>query len=274
MSSLIAYAIPVMLGFLLLELAISLWRKNSWYHRSDSLACLAMGIGNVIIAAAFKTVSLGCLFWLYENYRLTTLPSDLWWAWLLLFLGEDFCYYWFHRLHHEVRFMWAAHVNHHSSEYFNFAVALRQSWTTPMTGFLFWAPLVLIGFHPLMVLTQKAISLIYQFFIHTQAVQRLGPLEWVFNTPSHHRVHHGSNPQYIDRNYGGILIIWDRLFGSFEPEKAPVQFGLTRNLGSFNLITIAFHEWKAMFAEFRSAKDWATRVRSVLGRPGVKVAAN
>lgn len=259
-----------MLGFLLLELFISLRRKNNWYEKRDSFACLAMGIGNVLIAAAFKFISLGCLFWLYEHARIGTISSTAWWAWVLLIFAEDFCYYWFHRAHHEVRFLWAAHVNHHSSEYFNFAVALRQSWTTPLTGFLFWAPLVLIGFHPLMVLTAKAISLIYQFFIHTHLVGRMGPLEWVLNTPSHHRVHHGSNPQYIDRNYGGILVIWDRLFGSFEPEGETVRYGLTKNIGSFNPIKIAFHEWQAIAADLSSGNGWRQNLKSVFGRPSPK----
>ncbi len=144
------------------------------------------------------------------------MPADRWWTYVVLFLADDFAYYWFHRIHHEVRVFWASHVVHHSSQHYNLSTALRQTWT-PMTALPFWAGLALLGFQPWMILTQQAISLIYQFWIHTERIGRLpAPIEYVFNTPSHHRVHHGSNEIYLDRNYGGILIIWDRLFGTFQ----------------------------------------------------------
>ena len=132
---------------------------------------------------------------------------------------------------------------------------------------MFWWPLALLGFHPLMILTQQAVSLLYQFWIHTRTIDRLGPLEWVLNTPSHHRVHHGANPEYLDRNYGGILIIWDRLFGSFEPERAPVRYGLVHNIETHNPLRIAFHEWAAMLRDARKARGWRARLRQLLGRP-------
>jgi sterol desaturase/sphingolipid hydroxylase (fatty acid hydroxylase superfamily) len=187
---------------------------------------------------------------------------------VLLFFAEDFCYYWFHRFHHEVRFFWAAHVNHHSSRYFNLSTALRQSWTTPITGPIFWVPLALLGFHPFMILTAQAVSLIYQFWIHTELIGRLGPLERVLNTPSHHRVHHGANVEYLDRNYAGILIVWDRLFGSFEPERAPVDYGLTKNIRTFNPVQIAFHEWQGMFRDVLRARSWREAAQFLLQPPG------
>ena len=221
MSRLIAYAVPFFIALLLLEVQLAKRRLPpgaKGYQRRDTWASLSMGVANVVIAALTKAAAVGLFFAAYQLrfFDLGTGPG----AWVLLFFAEDFCYYWFHRFHHEVRFFWAAHVNHHSSRYFNLSTALRQSWTTPLTGPIFWVPLALLGFHPFMILTAQAISLIYQFWIHTELIGRLGPLEWVFNTPSHHRVHHGANVEYLDRNYGGILIVWDRLFGSFEPERS------------------------------------------------------
>jgi sterol desaturase/sphingolipid hydroxylase (fatty acid hydroxylase superfamily) len=267
MSQIIYFSIPVFLLSIAAELLYARQTKQALYEWHDTLACLAMGLGNVIISAAWKALAWGVLFaWLYQH-RLFEIPMTAWWAWALILVVEDFCYYWFHRLHHEIRFMWAAHVNHHSSEHLNLAVALRQSWTTPFTGMLFWAPLALLGFHPLMILTQQAISLLYQFWIHTQAIKTLGPLEWVMNTPSHHRVHHGSNPQYLDKNYAGIFIVWDRLFGTFEPEREPVRYGLTHNINTFNPVRIAFHEWAAIWRGARKAGTLRAALYQVFGRP-------
>ncbi|MGH8530490.1 MAG: sterol desaturase family protein [Nevskiales bacterium] len=267
MSALIYFSIPAFLLLIGGELWYARASRQQLYEWRDSMACLTMGLGNVIISAAWKALAMGALFaWIYQ-YRWFEIPANTWWSWALLIVLEDFFYYWFHRLHHEIRFMWAAHVNHHSSQRFNLAVALRQSWTTPMTGFIFWAPLALIGFHPLMIITQQAISLLYQFWIHTESIKKLGPLEWVMNTPSHHRVHHGSNPQYIDRNYAGIFIVWDKLFGSFEPEVEKVKYGLTRNVQTFNPIMIAFHEWVAMWRGFWRCKTWRGRFSQLFGRP-------
>lgn len=266
MSWLIYASIPAFLILIGFELLYQRRTGRDLYEWRDSWACLAMGLGNVFIAAGWKALTFGLFYWIYENHRWFTAPVNVWWSWALLLVAEDLCYYWFHRLHHEVRFMWAAHVNHHSSERYNLAVALRQSWTTPMTGFLFWTPLAFLGFHPAMILTQQAISLLYQFWIHTQAIDRLGPLEWVMNTPSHHRVHHGSNPQYLDKNYGGIFIIWDRLFGSFAPEREKVVYGLTHNIQTHNPLKIASHEWIAMWQGFRRCKTWRGRFSQLFGR--------
>jgi sterol desaturase/sphingolipid hydroxylase (fatty acid hydroxylase superfamily) len=267
MDVIILWSIPVFLVSIATELAYAHGvLKLPVYEWKDSLACLAMGLGNVIIAGAFKLVTLGAFFFAYQ-FRLFTIPVDTWWAWVAIFFAEDFCYYWFHRVHHEVRLFWAAHVNHHSSERYNLAVALRQSWTTPFTGFMFWMPLALLGFHPLMIMTQQAISLLYQFWIHTQAIGRLGPLESVLNTPSHHRVHHGSNPQYLDRNYAGILIIWDKLFGSFEPEGEKVAYGLTKNIHTFNPLQIAVHEFVAIWRDFRAVHGWRRKLRAIFASP-------
>ncbi|MBL8626709.1 MAG: sterol desaturase family protein [Myxococcales bacterium] len=270
-SVLIYLAIPVFLITLAIEAAWARRRKGDpriiGYATKDTFASLAMGLGNVGIAAVTKLGTFALMTWLYQ-YRVATLPN-LWWTWVLLFFAEDFCYYWFHRASHEVRALWAAHVNHHSSEHYNLSTALRQSWTTPLTAPAFWLVLPLLGFAPWMVFTQQAISLLYQYWIHTEAIDRLpAPLEFVFNTPSHHRVHHGSNPEYLDRNHGGILIIWDRLFGTFAPERARVRYGLTENIRTFKPHVIAFHEWIAMARDAWRAPSWRAAVGYVLRPPG------
>ncbi len=169
---------------------------------------------------------------------------------LVLMILQDFFYYWFHRASHRIRWMWAAHVVHHSSENMNFSTAFRQSLMYPLAGmWLFWIPLVIIGFDPKWVVFVVLLNLGLQFFVHTQWIRSLGPLEWVLNTPSHHRVHHGVNAQYIDKNYAGILIIWDRMFGTFEPEVEEVRYGISKPVNSFNPITVTFAEWKDMFRD-------------------------
>lgn len=185
-----------------------------------------------------------------------------------LMLGQDFCYYWFHRASHRVRWMWAAHVVHHSSENMNFSTAFRQSLMYPLAGmWVFWLPLVVIGFDPNWVVFVVLLNLGLQFFVHTQAVKSLGPLEWIFNTPSHHRVHHGRNPQYIDKNYAGILIIWDKLFGTFEPEVDTVIYGITKPVNSFNPLKVTFSEWRDMFIEASAARLSFKQRLSILFAP-------
>jgi len=261
------YAVPAFIGLMLVELAVcSLGGNYRGYERRDTFASLAMGIGNRVIYAVIGAALLAFQLALYEH-RLFDLGWS-WWVWVICFFAEDFTYYWFHRCSHEVRFLWAAHENHHSSERYNLSTALRQSWTTPFTTALFYWPLSLLGFHPLMVMTCTVVSLLYQFWIHTEVIDRIGWFERFFNTPSHHRVHHGSNVEYLDRNHAGILILWDRLFGTFEPEGAPVRYGLTKNIHSFNLLTIAFHEWEAIARDVRRAANWRIALGYIFMPPG------
>jgi sterol desaturase/sphingolipid hydroxylase (fatty acid hydroxylase superfamily) len=200
--------------------------------------------------------------WLYQH-RLLTLPMGAWWVWGLCFFADDITYYWFHRISHESRWFWASHSVHHSSEHYNLSVSLRQTWTGTVSGsFLFWAWMPFVGFHPAMVLFMQSVSLIYQFWIHTEAIGRLPPwFEAVFNTPSHHRVHHGSDEEYLDRNYAGTLIVWDRLFGSFYTERQTPRYGLTHPVGTDNPLRIAFHEWAGIWRDLRCARS----AREVLG---------
>ncbi len=275
MSNLVLYAIPAFIALIVLEV---IWARRSGgadvvgYELRDTTASLSMGIANVVVSAGAKLVSIPFFAFLYEH-RVAELGqpfsrSDVWWSWLVLLVAEDFCYYWFHRTHHEVRLFWAAHVNHHSSRHYNLSTALRQALLTPLTGPIFWAPLALLGFPPWMVLTAQAWSLLYQFWLHTEAVRNLGPLEYIFNTPSHHRVHHGKNVRYLDKNHGGIFIIWDRLFGTFEREGERVIYGLTKDIETFNLVRIGFHEWAAIAADVRRAPGLRAKLGYIFAPPG------
>lgn len=269
----IVWAIPFFFVTMGLEWRLSLGRRIRGYHLRDSVASLTMGVGYLLLSIATKGVTMGGYLWLYEHGRLFTLQTEASTtlaAFLLLLVAEDFVYYWFHRLHHEVRILWAAHVTHHSSDHYNLSTALRQSWTSIVTGFPFWAPLALLGFHPKWILLQQTISLVYQYWIHTELLPKLGPLEWVMNTPSHHRVHHGRNPLYLDRNHGGIFIIWDRLFGTFEPEVQPVDFGITVPLCSYNPVVIAFHEWRDALRDAARTKSLREGLRVLFMPPGYR----
>lgn len=265
----IYYAIPFFLLTVVLEWAIVRREQSEGvgYEAKDAAASISMGLGNLAVTVSIKALTLG-FFVFVSEFALFEMPMNAWWAWLLLFVVEDFCYYWFHRAGHEVRFFWAAHVNHHSSTHYNLSTALRQSWTTPLTGPLFWAPLPLLGFSVEMILIAQSVSLLYQYWLHTELIGKMGAFGWVFNTPSHHRAHHGRNVEYLDRNYAGILIVWDRLFGTFEPEVAAVDYGLTKNLETFNPVRIAFHEWAAMFLDIAKAKTWRGRLGYLLLAPG------
>ena len=239
------------------------------YEARDAATSLVMGLGSTIAGVAAAGVIAATTLWVYQH-RLFTIPVTAVWAWLLLFLLEDLTYYWFHRLSHERRIWWASHVNHHTSQHYNLTTALRQTWTGGVAGtWLLWMPLALLGCSPWMIATQTGISLVYQFWIHTEAIGRMpAPFEAVFNTPSHHRVHHARNPRYLDSNYAGILIVWDRLFGTFEPELAqePPRYGVVKNLGDFNILRAAFHEWIAIGQDVARAPRHA--LGYVFGPPG------
>ncbi len=270
MAELILYAIPAFVLLLVVELLAFRYARDEelvGYELRDTRTSLVMGGGSVAINTVWKLVVIAVYAGLYELTPLR-MPAGEWWTYVLLFFADDLAYYWFHRIHHEVRVFWASHVVHHSSEHYNLSTALRQTWT-PMTALPFWAPLALLGFAPWMILLQQAISLIYQFWIHTERLTRLpAPLEYLFNTPSHHRVHHGSNEMYLDRNYGGILIVWDRLFGSFQGESERPRYGLTKNIDTFRPTRVAFHEFAALAHDLRSANDWRERLSFIFREPG------
>ncbi len=271
MSAVLYYAIPFFV--LLLAVEFLSYRHldhdddRPGYELRDTRTSLGMGIGNVAVNVVWKFAVVAVYAALYELTPLR-IPAEAVWAWVALFFADDLAYYWFHRVSHENRVFWASHVVHHSSQHYNLSTALRQTWV-PMTALPFWLPLPLLGFPPWMVLLAQSWSLIFQFGLHTERIGRLPrPLESVLNTPSHHRVHHGSNDAYLDKNYGGILIVWDRLFGTYVPETERVRYGLTTNLTTFNPVVVAFHEYVALWRDLRAAPDWRTRGRLLYHGPG------
>lgn len=241
------------------------------YRLNDTVASLAMQVGNIAMNLMMAGIVFAGLAAVYK-VRLFTISPTAVWAWVVIFFLDDFCYYWFHRISHECRFWWAAHVNHHSSQQYNLSTALRQSWTgVPVGTWTPWIPLAFLGFPPEMILAQQGFNLFYQFWIHTEVVRRMPAwFEYLFNTPSHHRVHHGSNPLYLDRNYAGVLMVWDRLFGTFvaERDEEPVRYGIVHNIETFNPLRIAFHEWAAIAREVFVARSLREAIGIVFGPPG------
>ncbi|MGE0828246.1 MAG: sterol desaturase family protein [Hyphomonadaceae bacterium] len=265
----VTLAIPFFVALIFLEMLYVRASGKGAYEARDAAASLAMGLGNSILGGVFASAVLAVHYFVYQ-FRLFDIPWA-WWSMLLCFFAEDFTYYWFHRVSHERRWFWASHVIHHSSQHYNLTTALRQTWTNALGfAFIFWLPLSFVGFPPLMILLFSGISLVYQFWIHTEAISRLGPLESVFNTPSHHRVHHATNPRYLDANYAGVLIIWDKLFGTFAPEREDDRphYGIISNLGSFNPLRIAFHEWAGIWRDVTHAKNAGEAVGYLFGPPG------
>ena len=270
MSEVLYYAIPFFVLLLVVE-ALTYRHLQSdglvGYELADTRTSIAMGLGNVAVNALWKLVVVAIYAALYELTPLRLDPGD-WWVWVLLFFADDLAYYWFHRVSHESRVFWASHVVHHSSQHYNLSTAVRQTWV-PMTYLPFWLPLPLLGFPPWTVLLAQSWSLIYQFGLHTERIGKLPrPLEAILNTPSHHRVHHGANEQYLDRNYGGILVVWDRLFRSFEPEGERVRYGLTTNIETHNVLRVAFHEYAAIGRDLKRARGWRRRASILLRGPG------
>ncbi len=270
MHDLILYAIPAFVLLLVVEtisFRLDPDRDLMGYDTRDAATSLSMGLANVVIAAFWGLVVIAVYAGLYHLSPLR-MPANRWWTYALLFLCDDLAFYWYHRVSHEVRVFWASHVVHHSSQYFNLSTALRQP-VVVVTTLPFWAPLALLGFAPWMIFTMQSISLIYQFGLHTERIGRLPrPIEYVFNTPSHHRVHHGANEQYLDKNYGGILIVWDRLFGTFAGEHERVVYGLTTNIDTFNPVRVAFHEYTAIWHDLRASGRWRERLGYLFAGPG------
>lgn len=264
---------PVFLGLVLVfVLAEYLWRarlSGRGYDVGAAGASFAIALGNTLLKPLTGVV-MGAVYLAVWEIAPVHLPVDDWRVWVAAFFVMEFAYYWFHRWSHTVRWLWASHAVHHSATEMTFPAAIRLGWTGLIScGWLVFAPVILIGFHPLIVAALFAANLGYQFFLHTEAVGKLGPLEWVLNTPSHHRAHHASNPRYIDRNFGGVLIVFDRLFGTFVEESAEekLRYGLAHPLTSRNPFAIAFHEWGRMARDVRAAPDWKTRGRALFGRP-------
>lgn len=259
----VTVATPFFIASIILEIVLArLGKADAHYETKDTAASLGMGLGSTLAGLLTAGMILAAMTWVYQH-RLLTIPMTAAWAWAAIFLLEDLTYYVFHRISHERRFWWAAHVNHHSSQHYNLSTALRQTWTGGLAGaWVLWLPLAWLGFPPAMIAIQQGLSLVYQYWIHTEAIRKLPRwFEAVFNTPSHHRVHHARNAVYLDRNYAGILIVWDRMFGTFQPEldEEPCRYGLVKNMATFNILRVAFHEWAGI------VQDVARRPRHALG---------
>jgi len=242
------------------------------YMARDAVASISMGLVSVATMGAWKFLALLGYVALYVHVAPWHLPATKWYTWVIALVGVDILFYAYHRTAHRVRLIWATHQAHHSSRYFNFATALRQKWNNS-GEIIVWIPLPLLGIPPWMVFTGFSISLIYQFWIHTERIGRLPrPIEFVFNTPSHHRVHHGTDKLYIDKNYGGIFILWDRMFGSFQPEVFRPHYGLTKQVSTFNVWRLQTHEYAAIARDVKRADRWRDRIGYAFGPPGWKPA--
>lgn len=245
------------------------WRKRSEkYSRRDAWTNIALGFVSAGFGALFGVI-LTFFYTAFYDIAPYKMPMDTWWPWVILVLGDDFAYYWFHRLSHESRLLWNLHVVHHSSEHFNLSVAVRQSWFGNLANWIFYIPLGLLGFPLWAFVFVHGLNLIYQYWIHTPFIKTIGPLEYVLNTPSHHRVHHAVNDIYLDKNYGGIFIIWDRMFGSFVQETEEPRYGIIKPVKSFNWIWINTHAWFEMFAAMKERKTLLGKLRCIFASPNM-----
>ena len=265
------FALPIFILAIIAEYFFAKKENLDLYYGKDTKASFWMLFFTIIVEILPKLAAFVAFWYLHELSPLRDMIGRQWWAWLLLFFLDDFAYYWFHRSNHEVRLFWAGHVPHHSAIKMNFATALRQGVGERLHKFLFWMWLPLLGFDALMIFIMVSINLTYQFWVHTELVDKLPKwVEYIFNTPSHHRVHHASNIRYLDCNHGGVLILWDRWFGTFSEEKeneAPV-YGLTENIKSYNPFHVATHEYQAIWKDVKRAEKWSDKLKYIFYAPG------
>ncbi len=264
-------AVPAFTILILAEMIIGWKSGRARYEGKDTMTSMLMGLGSTVAGALSAAFFIGVSYWVWQNFGIFDMGTALW-VFALAFVLDDLAYYWIHRMGHRMRWMWAAHVIHHSSQHYNLSTALRQTWTGAFTpGILFKMPLFLLGIEPAIVFFVAGINLVYQFWIHTEAIDKMPRwFEYIFNTPSHHRVHHANNPRYLDANYAGVFMAWDRMFGSFIPERKDeaCRYGLVTDLGTFNPLRVAVHEWLGIFKDIWSAKDWKHKVLFLLAPPG------
>jgi alkylglycerol monooxygenase len=266
--NIILYAVPLFFLLIGIELVLEKVRKTQYYRTNDAINSLSAGVLSRMIDLVKALIPLTLYVLIYENFAVFQL-SDTVLVWLVAFVLYDFCYYWNHRLGHEMSLLWAAHVVHHSSEEYNLTTALRQS-SSSIFSWIFYLPLALLGIDPILLIAVGSLNLIYQFWVHTRHVPKLGWFEWLFVTPSNHRVHHAQNRVYIDRNYGGVFIIWDRFFGTFQEEldDEPVIFGIRSSLKSWNPLYANVQVYRQLWLDSWHTKNWADKLRVWLGRTG------
>ena len=265
---LIVASIPLFFILIGIELIAARILEKRVYHFHDSFGDLSCGIVEQLLGVLVKGVLFGAYLFLFAKARLFDLSETSWVVFVVCFFAVDFLYYWFHRKSHEVGAFWAAHSVHHQSEEYNLTVALRQGAFQGFFSWAFYLPLAVLGFPPAVFITCSALNTLYQFWIHTRLIGKMGPIEWVFNTPSHHRVHHGRNPRYIDRNHAGVFIIWDRIFGTFVPETEEPVYGVVKPLGSLNPLWANANGWADLWSVASRASRHPDRVRAFLSPPG------
>jgi len=268
----LAWSLPAVIALATVEGLILTFVARRAYDWRSYAASVTDALVREYLVYAFVSVSLaGPLIGFAWTHRLTTVPLNGLASFAILFVGQEFCYYWYHRAAHRVRWFWATHAVHHSPNEFNLGIAYRFGWSGRLAGnAVFFVPMIWLGFPPQAVFAALALNLLYQFWLHTEWVPKLGWLEYVLNTPSHHRVHHASDADYVDKNYGGVLIVFDRLFGTFAAERddLPCRYGLVTPLISHNPIRIAFHEWLKMINDLRGARSWREAIGYLFGPPG------
>ena len=265
------YALPIFFLVIIGEAWISKHEQKNLYERKDFIASMWMLFLTAVVEFIPKALAFIAFFYLHSVSPFAEVVGRQWWAWIVLFFLDDFAYYWFHRMNHEVRLFWAGHVPHHSSQRMNYGTALRQGVGERVHKYLFWLWLPLLGFDALMIFVIMSVNLIYQFWVHTELVDRMPAwFEYIFNTPSHHRVHHASNIRYLDCNHAGVFILWDRIFGTFSPELAaePVKYGLTTNIDTYNPIKVAGHEYAAIWNDVLRADKWSDKLNYIFKSPG------
>lgn len=262
----IVWAAPAMFLFVLIEYIISHVQHRNYYEKKETIGSILVGLGNVAIGAALKLSLFYGMIWVYNN-----IPWRMelrWWTFIPCYIIFDLCSYWAHRVSHHQRFWWATHVSHHSGEHYNLTVSFRLSWVQYIK-LIFFFPVSLLGFHPVVIFVTNQIAVLFQFWVHTEYIRKLHPVvEYIFATPSNHRVHHGSQEKYINKNFGATFIIWDRIFGTYQPEEEQVIYGITTNIGNkANPLHINFHEYVDMFRDVKNAKTFREKMFYLFGDP-------
>ncbi|WP_215222925.1 sterol desaturase family protein [Echinicola shivajiensis] len=270
--NIILWAAPVMFALVFAEWGLSIYKNRDSYDGKDFLAASSIGLINVGISAIIKVALFSAVLFFWNIVPWKIPPT--WWSFIPCFIAIDFARYWAHRIAHEQRFWWATHVTHHNSNKYNFSVSFRLSWTQHIK-FIFFIPVVMIGFDPFVFFICHQIAVLYQFWIHTEYIHKLpAPIEYIFTTPSHHRVHHASDEHYLDKNYGSTFIIWDRIFGTFMPEAERPNYGITKPVTSYNPVYLVFHEWYDIVKDLKQAENSKEAYKILFGKPGDEVIKN
>lgn len=266
-----ALALTTYILLIVIEIVLSVRKNLKLYRTTDTVINLSLGAFTSITKLLIKGTTIAFFTYISQHFAIWHIPANSWLGILALLLLNDLIFYAYHRMSHETRLFWAMHVAHHSSKHFNFSTAIRGNFVHFLYRFVFWAPLAVIGFDPFLILLIDEIGFFYQMFIHTKTVYKFPRwIEFIFNTPSHHRVHHASNEKYLDKNYGAIFIIWDRIFGTFTEETERAKYGLTKDLENQNVVNVITHELVAIAEDTAKARSWQAKLKYIFGKPGWK----